>query len=169
MSFLRPEAGLLFWMLLSFGIVFFILYRYGFPVITNMIDKRKMFIDAALNNAKETNRRIKGIEEEGRAILKRANEEQLEIVREAVRTKEEIIREARKTAEDETSRMISEARETIRQEKEEALRELRGAVAELSVAIAEKVLRDELSEKAASEEYIGKLLDEAMAVNDDKR
>ena len=54
MSFLLPEAGLLFWMLIAFGVVFFILYKYGFPVITSMIDERKKFIDEALDNARDT-------------------------------------------------------------------------------------------------------------------
>ena len=47
MSFLVPDAGLLFWMLIAFSVVFFILYKYGFPVITSMIDERKKFIDEA--------------------------------------------------------------------------------------------------------------------------
>ena len=166
MSFLLPEAGLLFWMLLSFGIVFFVLYKYGFPVITSMIDARKRFIDAALINAKEANRRLKEIEEESRMILDKANEEQLRIIREAVKAKEEIINEAKKTAGAEAARMLNEAREVIRNEKEEALCELRGQVAELSIAIAEKVLRGNLSEEKAGKEYIDRLLDEALAVKD---
>ena len=166
MSFLLPEAGLLFWMLLSFGIVFFILYRYGFPVITNMIDKRKMFIDASLANAKEANKRLKGIEDESRAILKNANEEQVRIIREAVKAKEDIIREAKKTAEDEAARMLAEAREAIRTEKEDALRALRDQVADISISVAGKVLRENLADDAAAKEYVGKLLDEGLSVKE---
>ena len=169
MSFLLPEAGLLFWMLLSFGIVFFVLYKYGFPIITSMIDARKKFIDVALTNAKEANKRLKGIEEEGKMILENANNEQIRIIREAVKAKEYIISEAKKIAGDEAARMLEEARESIRNEKEEALRELRGQVAELSIAIAEKVLREKMSDGVAGKEYINKLFDEALSVKENKQ
>lgn len=169
MSFLLPEAGLLFWMLLSFGILFFVLYKYGFPVIISMIEARKRFIDEALTNAKDANERLKGVEAESRMILEKANEEQVGIIREAVAAKEQIISDAKKKAEDEASRLLLEAREAIRNEKEEALRELRGQVAELSIAIAGKVLRDELSGSASEKEYINKLLDEALTENESKR
>lgn len=169
MSFLLPEAGLLFWMLLSFGILFFVLYKYGFPVIISMIEARKRFIDEALTNAKEANERLKGVEAESRMILEKANEEQMRIIREAVTTKEQIISEAKKTAENEAARLLLEAREAIRNEKEDALRELRGQVAELSISIAGKVLRDKLSDEALGKEYINKLLDEALTVKENEK
>lgn len=169
MSFLLPEAGLLFWMLLSFGILFFVLYKYGFPVIISMIEARKRFIDEALTNAKEANERLKGVEAESRMILEKANEEQMRIIREAVTTKEQIISEAKKTAENEAARLLLEAREAIRNEKEDALRELRGQVAELSISIAGKVLREKLSDESLGKEYINKLLDEALTVKENEK
>ncbi len=53
MSLLLPETGLLFWMLLSFGIVAFILVKFGFPVIINMVESRKTYIDESLLIAKQ--------------------------------------------------------------------------------------------------------------------
>jgi F-type H+-transporting ATPase subunit b len=53
MSLLVPDSGLLFWMLLSFGIVFFVLAKYGFPVIVKMVNERKEYIDRSLVVAKE--------------------------------------------------------------------------------------------------------------------
>ena len=79
-----PDAGLLFWMLLAFGIVFFILYKYGFPVITGMIDERKRFIDEYLRSAKEANEKLANIKQESEAILKAAYDEQTRILREAL-------------------------------------------------------------------------------------
>ena len=154
MSLLLPEAGLLFWMLLAFGVVFFVLYKYGFPVITSMIDERKKFIDEALDNAKLANARLAGIEEQGRLILEKANDEQVKILREAVAARDKIIKEAQEKAESEGARMLAEAREQIRQEKEDALREIRAQVAELSIAIAEKVIRKELSDDKAHDAYM---------------
>ena len=142
MSFLLPEAGLLFWMLIAFGVVFFILYKYGFPVITSMIDERKKFIDDALDNAKLANEKLAGIEEQSRQILEKANAEQVKILREAVVARDNIIKEAQAKAETESAKIVATAREQIRLEKEDALREIRAQVAELSIAIAEKVIAE---------------------------
>ena len=106
MSFLLPEAGLLFWMLIAFGVVFFILYKYGFPVITSMIDERKKFIDEALDNAKIANEKLAGIEEQSRLILEKANAEQVRILREAVVARDSIVKEAQEKAELESAKII---------------------------------------------------------------
>ena len=58
MSLLVPDSGLLFWMLLSFGIVFFVLAKYGFPVIVKMVNERKEYIDRSLVVAKEANEQL---------------------------------------------------------------------------------------------------------------
>ena len=62
MSILLPDAGLLFWMLVAFGIVFFILSKFVFPAITTLVDERKRFIDEALQNAKDANANIEVLE-----------------------------------------------------------------------------------------------------------
>ena len=61
MSLLTPDIGLLFWMLVCFGIVFFLLAKLGFPIIVNKVDERKKFIDDSLNSAKAANERLAGI------------------------------------------------------------------------------------------------------------
>ena len=80
MSFLVPEAGLLFWMLVAFGVVFFVLYKYAFPAITSMIDERKKFIDDALANAKEANEKLGTIQQQGDELLRKAQDEQSRIL-----------------------------------------------------------------------------------------
>lgn len=162
MSFLLPEAGLLFWMLVAFGVVFFILYKYGFPVITSMIDERKKYIDEALENAKNANEKLAGIEEQSRQILEKANAEQVNILREAVVARDNLIKEAQAKAEMESAKILSMAREQIKQEKEDALREIRAQVAELSISIAEKVIRKELANDKEHEAFMNSLLDEAF-------
>lgn len=168
MSFLLPEAGLLFWMLIAFGVVFFILYKFGFPVITSMIDERKKFIDDALQNAKEANEKLAGIEEQSRLILEKANAEQVKILREAVAVRENIIKEAQEKAEMESGKIIASAREQINLEKEEALRDIRAQVAELSILIAEKIIRKELTDDKARDKYMDTLIDEAFSTEKGK-
>ena len=162
MSLLLPEAGLLFWMLLAFGVVFLVLYKYGFPVITSMIDARKQYIDDALNEAKEAKAKLAGIEEECNGLINEARENQAKILREAVAAKEQIIAEARDKAAAETEMMISEAKKQIERERDEALNSIRTEVAKLSVAIAEKIVRKELEGGDNQLRYIDELVDETM-------
>ena len=76
MSLLLPESGLLFWMLLSFGIVFAVLAKYGFPIIIKMVEDRKVYIDQSLQVAKEANEQLARLKSEGEAIVLSANKEQ---------------------------------------------------------------------------------------------
>lgn len=159
---LLPDAGLLFWMLLAFGVVFFVLYKWGFPVITSMIDARKRYIDDALNEAKEAKAKLAGVEEECNALVNEARENQAKILREAVVAKEQIISDARDKAAAETEMMISEAKKQIERERDEALNSIRTEVAKLSIAIAEKIVRKELEESDRQQRYIDELVDETM-------
>ena len=162
MSLLLPDAGLLFWMLLAFGVVFLVLYKWGFPVITSMIDARKQHIDDALKEAKEAKEKLAGIEEECNTLINEARENQARILREAVAAKEQIITEARDKAAAETEMMISEAKKQIERERDEALNSIRTEVAKLSIAIAEKIVRKELETGDNQQRYIDELVDETM-------
>ena len=95
MSLLTPDSGLLFWMVIVFGIVFVILAKYGFPVITRMVDERKQYIDKSLLAAREANEQLANIKADSEMILAKAHEEQARILNEAVATRERILKEAR--------------------------------------------------------------------------
>lgn len=168
MSFLLPEAGLLFWMLLAFGIVFFVLYKYAFPAILSSIEKRKAFIEDALRNAHEANEKLANIEQQGEAIIKAAQEEQARILRDAAHTRDQLIKEARQKAESEGEKILAETRRILQQEKDEAMNEVRNQVAELSISIAEQVLRRELSGDEEQKAYTRELLDEVFAEKEEK-
>ena len=99
MSLLLPDSGLLFWMFLSFGIVFVILAKYGFPVIIKMVEGRKTYIDQSLEVAREANAQLSKLKEEGDALVAAANKEQGRILREAMEERDKIVHEARKQAE----------------------------------------------------------------------
>ena len=81
MSLLLPDSGLLFWMLLSFGVVFAVLAKYGFPVITRMVEERKAFIDRSLSEAHEANRQLSELRRQGEQLIAEANKEQGRILR----------------------------------------------------------------------------------------
>ena len=162
MSFLLPDAGLLFWMLVVFGIVFFILARYGFPAIVAMLDERKRLIDESVQSAKEANERLVAINAESEAILKSARDEQARLLREATAMRDELIKEARERAEKEGEKMLAETRRVIEMEKEEAVRDIRRQVAILSVEVAQKILRRELSDDASQQSMKESLINETV-------
>lgn len=162
MSFLLPDAGLLFWMLIVFGIVFFILARYGFPAIVAMLDERKKLIDESVQSAKEANERLVAINAESEAILKSARDEQARLLREATAMREELIKEARERAEKEGEKMLAETRRVIEMEKQDALRDIRRQVAILSVEVAQKILRRELSDENKQRSVIEALINETV-------
>ena len=162
MSFLLPDAGLLFWMLVVFGIVFFILARYGFPAIVAMLDERKRLIDESVQSAKEANERLVAINAESEAILKSARDEQARLLREATAMRDELINEAREKAEKEGEKMLAETRRVIEMEKEDAVRDIRRQVALLSVEVAQKILRRELSDENKQQSMIEALINETV-------
>ncbi|MDR2953919.1 MAG: F0F1 ATP synthase subunit B [Prevotella sp.] len=162
MGLLQPESGLLFWMLLSFGIVFFVLAKFGFPVITKMVDERKNYIQDSLDAAQKANEQLASIKEQSDAILASAKTEQAKILKDAADTRERIVNEAREQAKIAGAKEMEEIRKQIQAEKDQAIRDIRRQVAELSVDVAEKVLRDSLKDSKAQMSMIDRLVDEAM-------
>ncbi len=160
MSLLLPESGLLFWMLLSFGIVVFILAKYGFPVIIKMVEERKQYIDESLLVAQKAHDELSNIKQESEAIMNNARKEQVRIMSEAAQTRDQLIAEAKQKALVEAQKLIDEARKQIQTEKDEAIRDIRRQVANLSVDIAEKVLREKLDKKDEQMNMINRLIDE---------
>ena len=157
MSLLTPDSGLLFWMIVSFGIVFVILSKYGFPVIIKAVEQRKAYIDNSLETARQANEQLANIQAEGARILAEAKEKQNAILKEAFAEKEQIIDEAHRKAAAETRLQVEEA---FREEKEKAIREVRSEIADLSIAIAEKVMKEKISRDKEQQQIIDRLLDE---------
>lgn len=160
MDLLLPDSGLLFWMTLVFLIVFVILWKWGFPVIVKMVNDRKDFIDGSLKKAHEANDKLANIQKEGESILQEAREKQAQILKDAADTRDAIVEQAQDKAREEGSRLLSDAKAQIEAEKQNAIRDIRAQVAELSVQIAGKVLKEDLSTDAKQMELIDKLLDE---------
>lgn len=160
MSLLTPDSGLLFWMILSFGIVFVILSKYGFPVIIKAVEQRKEYIDHSLESARAANEQLAGIQMEGEKMQTAAKEQQRAILKEALTEKEQIISDARKKAITEAHLQMEEATRLIREEKEKAIREIHSEIADLSIAIAEKVMKEKISRNNEQQEIINRLLEE---------
>lgn len=160
MSLLLPDSGLLFWMFLSFGIVAFILVKFGFPVIIKMVEDRKAYIDESLLSAQKAYDDLAKVKDESLLIIDNARKEHIKIMNEASLSKDLLIKDAKEKATIEAAKVIEDARKQILIEKEDAIRDIRRQVAELSVDIAEKVLRGQLDKKTEQMDMINRLLDE---------
>ena len=163
MDLLIPSTGLLFWMSLTFLVVLFILWRFGFPVITDMVNERKAFIDESLQKAHDANERLANIQKEGESILQEAREKQAQILKEAAETRDAIVEKAQDKARQEGARLLDDAKLAIEQEKKAAIADIRNQVATLSVEIAEKVLRQQLKGDQAQMALIDRMLDDVSA------
>ena len=163
MSLITPDFGLLFWMTVIFAIVFFILAKFGFPLITGMVKKRSDRIDQALRDAEQAEKQLKRMAEEQRQLIEEARREQARILNEAAANGDKIVQEAREQAKAQTTAMIEQAREEIRIEQDTARRELSNEIASLSVEVAEKLVRSHLSTKERQNALIDKLIEEVRA------
>jgi F-type H+-transporting ATPase subunit b len=148
-------------MLLSFGIVFFVVAKWGFPVITRMVEERKEYIDKSLEKADEANRRLAEVRLQSEALLEETRTKQLSMLRETAKSKERILADAKEIAQRETRKILDETQKQIRLEREAALTEIHNQVAILAVDIAEKILRNELKEADHQMELLNRMLDEA--------
>ena len=164
MSLVTPDLGLLFWMVLIFGVVFFILARFGFPIITGMVEKRNAAIEKSLKDARDIEQKMTRMNEECKEIMDQTRREQSALLTGATETKKQIISQAKEEAREEAKKIIADARLQIEAEKESALRDVRNEVSTLSLAIAEKILRKELSGDKAAQAYVATLLDEAEQI-----
>lgn len=130
-----------------------------------MVKERKDYIDDSLRKAHEANEKLANIQKEGESILQEAREKQAAVLKEATATRDAIIAKAENQAKDRGAQLINDAKAEIEQEKQQAIREIRGQVAELSVKIAEKIIKQQLATDDKQMELINKILDE-VAVSD---
>lgn len=160
MSLLLPDAGLLFWMLLAFLVVFFILAKYGFPVVTKMVEERKKYIDKSLAAANQANEQLADIKVNSEKILAEAREQQTKILNEAQSIHDKIIEDAKLEAQIVGKKQLDEVRQQIEAEKVEAIQSVRREIAGLVVDVAGKVLRQELDKDDAQMKTIDRMLQE---------
>ncbi|MCQ2193955.1 MAG: F0F1 ATP synthase subunit B [Paludibacteraceae bacterium] len=160
MSLLTPDFGLLFWMLLCFLLLATILGKWAWPAIVGMIEDRSNYIEESLKKADEANAALANLKAENEKLLAEAKNERLEMLKEATRLKDKMIAEAKTQATAEANKIIENAKESIQLEKDTVVKEIRSQVAELSVEIAERIIRGELKGGESQTDMINKLLDE---------
>jgi F-type H+-transporting ATPase subunit b len=154
MGLVSPNPGTLFWMLLIFGIVFYILKRFAWKPILNALKERENSIRDALNSADLARKQIEDLRADQDVLRAKSLKDKDLILKEARDIKDKIISEAREKASLEGAKMIAQIREQIENEKLSALNDIRLQVADLSVQIAEKILQEKLESTPSQEQLI---------------
>lgn len=160
MELVSVGIGLLFWMTLTFGIVWFILAKFAWKPIMKGILSREESIDTALHAADEAKKEMLKLKAGNEELLNEAKEERDALLRDARKMKETIIEEARVRASEEANRIVEAARENIQYEKMAAIMDLKSQIAVISIEIAEKIIGEELSDRSRQLELTQKLLKE---------
>ena len=159
MDLVMPGIGLLFWMTLTFSILLFLLKKFAWKPIMESLKEREQDISSSLAMAKQTKAEMKQLQADNEKLLVMARQERDVILNEAKTTKDQIINEAKDRAQVEADRIVESARVNIENEKRAALTEIKTQVAELSIEIAEKVLKAELSNKTEQSKLVEKQLE----------
>jgi F-type H+-transporting ATPase subunit b len=160
MELIQPGIGLIFWMALSFLIVLFILKKFAWKPILNGLKERENSIDEALNAAEKARDEMKNLKADNEKLIMQAKEERDNILREANKVKDSIIMEAKEKAQVEANKIVDGAMVTIENEKSAAISDLKSQVANLSIEIAEKIMKEELKIKGKQKEFLDKLVSE---------
>ncbi len=166
MSLITPDFGLLVWMTLIFGVVFFVLAKWGFPMITGSVEKRAARINDSIKAAKEAEEKLRSLADEQSRMIEETRREQDRILKEASDSRDAIVEQAKVRAQEEAGRILAEARTRIAAEKENALKDIRREVAVISVNVAEKILKKTLADSSEQSELVDRLLDEVSSGKD---
>jgi len=158
---LTPEIGLIVWTTIAFGILFFVLSKYAWKPILNTVNKREESIKDALDEAEKARLEMQNLHADNERILKEARAEREAMLKEARELKTKMIADAKDEAQSQASKMIEQAQSAIESEKKAAMAELKNHVAGLAVDIAEKVVRDELSNKDKQIQLVESMLGDA--------
>ncbi len=158
MELVNPGIGLIVWMTLAFLAILYILGKYAWKPIMTALKERESSIHDALNSAEKAKEEMKKMEFSNEQLLLEAKNERDIILSTARKIKETIIEESKQKASEEANRIIVSAKESIRNEKMAAMTDLKNQLAELSLEVAKKILKKELSDPKKQEEYSKELM-----------
>ena len=158
---IEPSFGLIFWMTVSFLAVFFILKKFAWKPILGTLGERERTIEDALNEAKKAREEIALMSARNEQLMQQAREEREVLLREAREIRDREIAAAKERAKSEADALLARAREDIRNEKNAAITEMKNQVAELSIMVAEQILKEKLSNNAAQQALVDRVINEA--------
>ena len=152
--------GLFFWQLLIFVGLILVLKKFAWKPILDTLNERENSIKESLESAQKAKDEFSKIKADNEKILSNAKKERDFIISDAKKTGREIIEDSKNVAKLESEKIIKNARESIIQEKDLILKDLKSQVVDISVEIASKILQKELNEKQKQDDYTQKLIDQ---------
>ncbi len=160
MDLIKPGFGLVFWTIITFLILLFLLRKFAWKPILGAVSDREEGIKDALASAEKARQEMENLQADNERILKEARAERETMLKEAREMKAKMIADAKDEAQAQASKMIEQAQAAIDSEKKAAMAELKSHVAGLSIEIAEKVVREELSNKDKQLKLVENMLGE---------
>lgn len=154
------SVGLFFWQTILFIALILLLRKFAWKPILSAVEEREKNISEAIEQAQRAREEMARLKSSNEDLLKQAREERDNILKEATQVKEQIIAEAKNKAKEEAEKILTASRLAIHNEKMAALTELKNQVAVLSIEIAEKILRNELSKDDKQKQLANALADE---------
>ncbi len=160
-SLLNPSPGLIFWQLVVFGLLVFILWKFAWKGILSALKEREGDIEGALRMAEETRAEMAKLKSDNDKLVAEAKKERDLIIKEAKEAADKMIAEAKDRAIEQGNKIMEDAREVMTQERVKMMSQIKKDVASLSIEIAEKVIRKELSDKATQQSFVSELVADA--------
>ncbi|MFD1094480.1 F0F1 ATP synthase subunit B [Salegentibacter chungangensis] len=160
MDLITPDFGLFFWQTIVFLVLIFIMAKFAWKPILGAVNKREESINNALASAEEARKEMQNLKSDNEQLMKEARAERDAILKEARELKEKVMADATEEAQEKANKIVAQAKENIEQEKRAAMAEIKNQVANLSIEIAEKVVRKELSNKEKHHQMIDERLGE---------
>lgn len=167
MELFKPDSGLVFWMFVGFAVLFFILWKFAWPVILKAVDNRAAVIDKGVEYSQAAKEQLDKAGEEAKKYIEEGRRQQAEMLREADRLKSRLVEEARAAANVEAQKVMDNARQSIEQQQKEAEQQFRRQVGEFALDIAQKVVRNQVANPQAQSQLVNTYLDEIEKQNGD--
>ncbi|MBD5171169.1 MAG: F0F1 ATP synthase subunit B [Bacteroidales bacterium] len=160
MELFTPDFGLIFWMFVGFAILFLILWKFAWPVITKTVDDRADLIDKGVEYAQNARKQLDNARDEAQKYIDDARRQQADMLREADKMKTQIIEEARGAAQKEAQKVMDAAKVSIEQQQKQAEQQFRNQVSEFALDIAQKVVKNQMADPNAQSKLVNTYLDQ---------
>jgi F-type H+-transporting ATPase subunit b len=160
MDLFTPDFGLVFWMFVGFAILFLILWKFAWPAIIKGVDARADLIDKGVEYAQNAKVQLDNARQEAEKYITEARQNQAEILRDAEKMKTQIIEEARTAAKAEAQKVMDAASLSIEQQQKQAQQQFRNQVSQFALDIAQKVVKNQMSDADAQSKLVNSYLDE---------
>ena len=160
MELVTPGIGLIFWMAVSFAILLLILRKFAWKPVLKMLKNREESIENALNQAEKAREEAAVLDEQNKEQTRQNNEKYLSMLDEVEKVRRQKMQEVKEETRKQSEQLIKETQERIESEKQLAFAELKKDVADMSVEIASKILREQLKSEQKATEFAQMLVDE---------